>query len=545
MVAATRAVVAVNDSLRSVFETAPIGTALVRLDDNRIVAANPALAELLEIDQRLLVGCTLREFTHPEDAELIVEPRAQLELGQIDSFDSELRLRRLGGDDVWARIRIAIADPEHRLAVVHVVDLSEQRRVEVQLRASAWHDPLTGLPNHTYLLQLLDDRLHESNDVSLLLIDVDGFGSVNEGGGHQLGDEVLRAVAARLRAPLEADEILARLGGDEFAVVSRRGGELAAELQRAVREPLPVAGHDFTLTISIGGSGPANGRNASELLRDAVTGLGQAQQGGPDRTVELTPDAAHPTPVAMVEELRIGIEHEQMVPYYQPIVSLDDGRTLGLDVVARWLHPERGLVLPERFVEQASRVGLIAPITIAVAGAAIHQFARWRHDRRVADLDRLTVRVPFRQLVTPAFGRWFRRQVTEVDVEADRIWIAVDEREFDGSDITRAIHALGGARLLIDRWGLGRMPLRPLTRLPVGVLRCDRSLTVGLTSESADEHTVRFLAATAEFARVLGVDVQAVGIESDEQAERLRTLGVTVGQGYLYGRPRPAHLIER
>ncbi|HTH06907.1 MAG TPA: diguanylate cyclase, partial [Ilumatobacteraceae bacterium] len=206
------------------FQSAPTGMALVRLDDGRIVDANQSLAEMLRRDVGELVGCTLREFTHPDDVRAAQPHRARLELGIVDSFRIDQRYRRRDGEYVWARTRVSSTEDDGvMLAITHIEDVTEQRRAAEQLRYAARHDELTGLPNRSYLMHLLHDRLAtaEVDEVAVLFVDLDHFKTINDSLGHEVGDQLLQVVSERLRSALRERDVLARFGGDEFIIVMK------------------------------------------------------------------------------------------------------------------------------------------------------------------------------------------------------------------------------------------------------------------------------------------------------------------------------------
>ncbi|NNE12078.1 MAG: diguanylate cyclase, partial [Ilumatobacter sp.] len=254
------------------FQSAPTGMALVRLDDGRIVDANLSLGEMLRRNVDELVGCTLREFTHPDDVRAAQPHRARLELGIVDSFRIDQRYRRRDGEFIWARTRVSTTEDDGvMLAITHIEDVTEQRRAAEQLRYAARHDELTGLPNRSYLMHLLHDRLGASDidDVAVLFVDLDQFKVINDSLGHEVGDQLIRKVSARLRKALRDDDVLARFGGDEFIVVlSGEPVDVAERLRRSIHPPVVVGEHELFVTASIGyATNHEPGMTPNDMLR--------------------------------------------------------------------------------------------------------------------------------------------------------------------------------------------------------------------------------------------------------------------------------------
>jgi diguanylate cyclase (GGDEF)-like protein/PAS domain S-box-containing protein len=261
--------------------------ALVRLDDGRIVDANQSLADMLRYEVGELVGCTLREFTHPDDVRAAQPHRARLELGIVESFRIDQRYRRRDGEFVWARTRVSTTEDDGQLlAITHIEDVTEQRRAAQQLRYAARHDELTGLPNRSFLMHKLADRLATAgvDEIAVLFVDVDQFKVINDSLGHEVGDQLIREVARRLKAALRDDDVLARFGGDEFIVVLHGDAlEVAERLRRAVHPPVQIDDHDLYVTASIGYSTNYEaGMSPNDLLRDADAAMYRAKARGRD-----------------------------------------------------------------------------------------------------------------------------------------------------------------------------------------------------------------------------------------------------------------------
>jgi diguanylate cyclase (GGDEF)-like protein/PAS domain S-box-containing protein len=539
------------------FHSAPTGMALVRIDDGRILDANQSLAEMLDVEPAALVGRMLREFTHPEDVRAAVPHVARLELGIVDSYRLDQRYLRSDGEFVWARTRVSVTEDDGTtLAITHIEDVTEQRRIADQLTYAANHDDLTGLPNRSFLMQLLGERLagDSPGSVAVLFVDLDHFKVVNDSLGHGVGDELLRAMAERLRRVVREDDVLARFGGDEFIVVlggvdgEHDPGDVAERLRRVLHEPVLVGDHELFVTASIGFSSNVDAAmTPNDLLRDADAAMYRAKARGRD-CVEAFEAGGHESTAKALRtsgELRRGIERGELVPYFQPIVDLATGRVLGYEVLARWLHPDRGLLAPADFLPLAEETGLLVELGAVMLRDSLAQLARWRANGHAFAQCSLSVNVGTRQLVDPAFYRLVADLLGETGIDADSLWLEITETALlaDVKASTVALRELRnlGLHLAVDDFGTGYSSLTYLKRFPVESIKVDRAFVAGLGIESGDTTIVD---AVVKLGRALGLGVVAEGIETPLQLSRLRELGCDSGQGYLFGRPRPANLIE-
>ena len=539
------------------FHSAPTGMVLVRLDDGRIVEANEALATILQRSPEELVGRTLRELTHPEDIRSSQTHRAQLELGVIDSYLVDQRYRRRDGAYVTTRTRVAVSEDDGILfALHHIEDVTEERRTAEQLTHAARHDELTGLANRSYFQQVLEQRLTGSRPglVGLLFIDLDHFKVVNDSLGHARGDELLRQVAKRLEGAVREGDLLARFGGDEFVVVlDGRGGPVdaataAERLRAAVHPAVTVDGHEFFVTVSIGWSTNHDaGMSPDEMLRDADAAMYRAKSRGRD-CVEAFQVGSHQSgmqALRTVGELRRGVERNEIVPYFQPIVELQSGRIVGFEVVARWLHPDRGLLPPSEFLPFAEESGLLVSLGASMMRNSLSQMARWRAAGHAFANGSVAVNVGSRQLVDNSFLPTVVEILDETGVDPGSVWFEITESALlaDARAATSTLREIRGLgiHLSVDDFGTGYSSLTYLKRFPVEAIKIDRSFVSGLGIEDEDSTIVE---AVIQLGRALGLTVVAEGVESPLQLQRLRDLNCDRGQGYLFGRPRPANLIE-
>ncbi|MGA0217673.1 MAG: putative bifunctional diguanylate cyclase/phosphodiesterase, partial [Ilumatobacteraceae bacterium] len=519
------------------FHSAPTGMVLVRLDDGRIVEANDSLAGMLQRSTSELVGRTLRELTHPEDVRASQSHRAQLELGVIDSYLVDQRYRRRDGAYLTTRTRVSVSEDDGILfAIHHIEDVTEERRTAEQLTHAARHDELTGIANRSYFMQVLEQRLTGSRPglVGLLFIDLDHFKVVNDSLGHARGDELLRQVAQRLEGAVREGDLLARFGGDEFVVVlDGRGGPVdaataAERLRAAVHPAVTVDGHEFFVTVSIGWSTNHDaGMSPDEMLRDADAAMYRAKSRGRD-CVEAFQVGSHESgmqALRTVGELRRGVERGEIVPYFQPIVELQSGRIVGFEVVARWLHPDRGLLPPGEFLPFAEESGLLVSLGASMMRNSLSQMARWRATGHSFANGSVAVNVGSRQLVDSSFLPTVVEILDETGLDPDSVWFEITESALlaDARAATSTLREIRGLgiHLSVDDFGTGYSSLTYLKRFPVEAIKIDRSFVSGLGIEDEDSTIVE---AVIQLGRALGLSVVAEGVESPLQLQRLRDL---------------------
>ena len=548
------------------FHSAPTGMALVRLDDDKIVDANQPLADMLDRPLDSLLGAAIRSLTHPEDLAAAASQRAQLELGISDTYALEQRYKRKDGSYVWARTRVSITEENGvSLAITHIEDITEQRHSKALLMHAATHDDLTDLPNRTALVKRLDAHLQlaQPGQVAVLLIDLDNFKVVNDSLGHGLGDQVLREVANRFRGVMRGSDRLARFGGDEFVVFVDRvsiGGEdtpsgafvdpaaVAERLRRSVMEPIVIGGQEMVVTASIGFAvNAAPGLTADDLMRDADAAMYRAKAAGRDRVEAFTAATrqASVSALQLASELRRGIERHEIVPYFQPIVDLESGELVSFEVLARWLHPERGLLMPGEFLPTAESSGMIVDLGASILRDSLAQLAHWRaRGMRFANCG-LSVNVATQQLVDHDFIETVRDALGSTGIAAESLWLEITETTLmedtvAASSALRELRSLG-LHLSVDDFGTGYSSLTYLKRFPVEAIKIDRSFVAGLGLEDDDTSIVE---AVVRLGHSLGLSVVAEGVETPLQLNGLRDLGCDTAQGYLFGRPRPASIIQ-
>nr|WP_246314938.1 sensor domain-containing phosphodiesterase [Kineococcus aurantiacus] len=517
---------------------------LVTGADGSIKFCSPTFSRRWGIDRWALLGHDAFGWVHPEDraaARAVLTAACEPGAGPRDS--DHRYLVRSTGEVRWTRVRFSDARhvPGVRGVVWNCRDTTDERRTLEALRHHATHDPLTGLPNRRHLTASLATRAPTSG---LLLVGLDGLKAVNDRYGHGAGDEVVRRVADRLGDVVGADGHLARLDGDEFAVllhgpeatVGRALAALSGQVVRAVREPVEVAGRPVSVTASVGTAvvGAAHGaEDGRELFRRADVALTAAKQGGRDRAVPFSHallDAAHER-AELAADLRYAVGAGEMHVVYQPLVDLARDRTVGFEALVRWQHPQRGNVPPAVFVPIAEESETILEVGEFVLDTALAAAARFGGDVEVS------VNLSGQQLLRPGLADLVAGRLRHHGVEPSRLCLEVTESAAV-ADLAAAREVLGGLRALgvrtaLDDFGTGYSSLSYLRRLPVDILKVDKSFL----DDVAEESGVAVLSGIVELARALGLVTVAEGIETDQVRSLVASAGCTWGQGYLFARP--------
>jgi diguanylate cyclase (GGDEF)-like protein/PAS domain S-box-containing protein len=429
---------------------------------------------------------------------------------------------------------------------------------EQQMRHQALHDPLSGLPNRTLLLERVEHWLGRASRGSLttaavLFVDIDHFKVVNDALGHELGDDLLCAVARRLRAALRPSDTVARLGGDEFVLFcedlesEHEALSVAKRIGDALEDPFKLAGHLHRVTASVGVACWKPGVSADELMRDADAAMYRAKERGRARfeLFHVGMRAWSESWLTVEAELREALEHGQLTNVYQPIVEPSDGGIVGFEALVRWNHPERGMVPPAEFIPMAEQNGLIVPVGHAVLVEACTEAASWPPRSDGTPL-RISVNLSPRQLSDTGLVDSVQAVLRVTGLAPDRLSLEITESAF-ADDPARALDVLQrlkqiGVRLELDDFGTGYSSLTYVRMFPIDALKIDRSFVQGVCQSPEDAAIV---AAVISMGRALGVNVVAEGVESEAQSDALQTLGCTLAQGFLFSRPVPASQLQQ
>ncbi len=460
-----------------------------------------------------------------------------------------------------ARSRFTPQDVHFVQAVANVLaDAIERRAADEELRYRVLHDSLTGLPNRLLFIDTLSEALERGREVGapvgMLFLDLDHFKLINDSLGHHKGDELLRAVAPRLRAHLRPGDTVARFGGDEFGVLvehladEREAIAIADRVAAAFDRPFSLGGieHFVTASVGIAVARPDSGADADSLIRDADAAMYRAKDRGRARCELFDADMrAHAVRRLEVErELRHAIDGEELILHYQPIVALATGEVTGAEALVRWQHPERGLLQPGEFIPVAEDSGLIEPIGRWVQDRACAQTLEWhgiRPDARPIDI---SVNLSARQVIHRDLPSIVAESLSESGLEPMHLHLEITESVLveESVAVTENLRALSdlGVTLVLDDFGTGYSSLAYLNRFPLDSLKIDRSFVDALGIE---QERTAIVEAIIGMARALGLDVVAEGVETLEQLSELKRLGCDFAQGYYFSRPVAAGQFAR
>ncbi|MEU3984216.1 EAL domain-containing protein [Streptomyces sp. NPDC026672] len=545
---------------RAVFEGAAIGIGIADLDGN-VLQVNGALLRMFGLSEQAFRGRRVTDWRHPDDSPHTWRLYDELVRGDREHYHVEKAFNRTDGTVLWTNLTVSLlrdadGDPQYQLALME--DTTERRLLNLRLRYEATHDALTGLPNRTLFFERLEKVLAagEGQRFGLCYLDLDGFKTVNDSLGHSAGDRLLVEVADRLQSCTTAPgEMVARLGGDEFVALTTGPGteravdELAERIMNSLVTPVSIDGRELLVRGSIGiVEGPAGERTAAEVLRSADITMYRAKSAGGNRSELADPeaDARAITRHGLTTALPAALDRGEFFIEYQPLVHLGDGSVRGAEALVRWLHPQHGVLGPDRFIPLAEHTGLIVPLGRWVLEQSVRQAREWRerHGERVAGAPlRINVNLSPCQLTHPGLVQDTVEILERAGLSPDALCLEVTESALIGADddLLKPLRRLAemGVDIALDDFGTGYSNLANLRRLPVSVLKLDRSFTQSMQRFPADPVDLKIVEGIVSLAHSLDLAVTVEGVETGAQAEQLRILGCDTAQGWYYARPGP------
>jgi diguanylate cyclase (GGDEF)-like protein/PAS domain S-box-containing protein len=529
--------------------------------DGRIRYQSPSVVRVLGYLTMDLDGAQVHRIVHPEELHHVQGFLDQLVHAPTEAVRTvEAQLLRADDSVIHGEVigLNLLDDADVGGVVLTIRDVSGRRTLEDQLRHQAFHDPLTGLSNRALFADRVEHALNRSRrddapTPAVAFIDLDDFKMVNDSLGHGAGDQLLQAVADRLRGCLRSGDTPARLGGDEFAILLEDAHdasaivEVAERILDALHEPVMIEGREIYTRASIGIAtrrGP--GTTPDELLRNADLAMYTAKANGKG-CIEMFEPGMHHRAVdrlAIRGDLERSVDRGEIGVAYQPIVRLDDGEVVGFEALARWNHPERGPISPVEFVPIAEDTGVILALGKLVLHRACHELARWQSANPNASWQ-MSVNLSARQVLAPDLEIVVQEALDDSGVDPPALILELTESVLlaDSERVLRRLHHLKdlGVVIAIDDFGTGYSSLSYLQRVPFDILKIDRAFVSALRHEAPSTTLVRTI---LDLARTLGRTAIAEGIEEQIELEGLVELGCELGQGHHLGRPVDARTLE-
>lgn len=477
--------------------------------------------------------------------------------GETPYLDHECRMRNGCGQTLWVLCRgVAVRDAAGRAMRIagSLTDISDRKLAEERLVHEVMHDTLTGLPNRALFLDRLDLALKQARrdskrQFAVLFLDIDRFKTINDSLGHAAGDELLVEFGKRLTMFLRPGDSVARLGGDEFAILLMdvagltEATRVAERIHDLLSRKFLVANKEIYATASIGValSGPKY-EQPGDLLRDADLAMYRAKS---SRTGAYTvfhsfmyESVLHR--LELETELRSALGRNELVTYYQPIVSLDRLQVIGFEALSRWVHPTRGMIGPDVFIPLAENCGVIGPLSWWTMHDACRQMREWQRTRpEFANLS-ISVNISSRLFAEPEFAARTKAVLEKTGLRPETLHLEITENALLQHESTTIAELTAlqniGVKFHLDDFGTGYSSLSYLNRFRYDTIKIDRSFV------AASPHVTRsrrIVDALISLAAVLGMDVIAEGVETEEQAQKLRDLNCRVAQGFLFAKPLP------
>jgi diguanylate cyclase (GGDEF)-like protein/PAS domain S-box-containing protein len=541
---------------QALFEGSPLGIAWVD-PDGRVLEVNPTFSEMVGRPTERLLSASIQDLAHPEDRDAVIRA---LQGPDPPGAGLEVRLIHERGHTVWTQASVSPVPggpgTPHRI-MWQLQDTTERRGLQERLAHQALHDPLTGLPNRALFLDRVNRALSRLDRnpglVAVMVLDIDRLDAVNDAHGHETGDRVLIAVGERLQESIRQADTIARLGSDEFGLLcedlesDRDALALAERVRESVGTEIHLEGGAVTVSGSVGVAlSQSTAENPETLLRDATLALHRAKAEGRAR-VEVFDESMREKAARRLKtetDLQKAIEGGEFRVFYQPQVELDSGTIVGVEVLARWQHPERGLVTPTEFIQLAEETGVILPLGQWVLEQACRQSEKWRGLNGGNPLP-AWVNISPSQLAQPNFPELVSKILAEHGTDPASLCLEVTEGALVGEtgaavETLRKLKDLG-IKVGLDDFGMGFSSLAYLKRLPVDMLKLDRTFVAGLGTNTDDS---AIAAAVINLSRAMGLVSIAEGVETPEQLAELRELGCNLAQGYFFSSPQPAEVME-
>lgn len=522
---------------------------------------------------KMMIGCEDPEIgskpdewlgrIHEEDIERVKHELTEHFRGDTSHFENEHRVRHKDGTFRWMLARAIAVWDNHGIPVRMVgslTDINDRKIAEEKILHDAFHDTLTDLPNRTLFtdrLRLAVERAKRRDDFlfAVLFLDIDRFKDVNDSLGHAAGDQLLTEISRILSDGLRATDTVARMGGDEFGILLEDienisdATRIAERIQEKLRVPIKISGHETFISASIGIVLSATGYSrAEDVLRDADIAMYRAKSQGKAR-YEIFDNAMRDRIMEKLDlesALRQAIEHNELRLDFQPIISLQSKLVIGFEALVRWLHPQRGLLSPGEFIPLAEETGLIVPIGRWVLHEACRQMKMWSDRYDVAPPLTVSVNLSSKQFTKANLVEDIIQTLQETGLNPRHLKLEITESVImedvsSTAEIFKRLHDLN-IQIQVDDFGVGYSSLSYLSNFPIDTLKIDQTFVRALDRDSSN---IKIFQAVVMLAHGLGMDVIAEGVETEDELEQIRAIGVEMAQGYFISRPSSPEQLEK
>jgi len=534
-------------------ELAAIGISHVDVN-GRFIHVNRKLCDMLGYTRDELLALSVGDVSHPEDRHHTDKDLLRLQSGEIDSFKAEKRYLRRDGSAIWVHLTIAArrAVDGRRIHDISIVeDVTERREAQSRIQYLATHDEMTGLANRTLFNELLTRAVarerRRGGSLAVMFIDLDRFKIINDSFGHEVGDQLLKEMAARINSHVRSSDVLARFGGDEFVLLANdisdreTAGLVARHLLLLALKPFEIAEQQCRVTGSIGiALYPEDAHDANTLMKYADMAMYRAKEEGKNNFQFYSPDlgAVSETKLRLETGLRDALARDQFTLHYQAKVDLNTHEIRGVEALLRWSHPELGSVSPTQFIPIAEESGLIVPIGYWALHTACAQTVAWLA-QGLPPMS-MAVNLSPRQFLDSNLVDAITRVIEDTGMPPTLLELEITESVML-HDIDAAVAKLMairelGVRLAIDDFGTGYSSLSQLKRFPIDALKIDRSFIRGIPTDKDD---MAITEAILALGKTLGVTIVAEGVETDAQQAFLKRHACHEMQGFYFSRPIP------
>ena len=545
-----------KDLIQNIIEGAPV-LIVIWNEEFEILKVNPFGKEVFEYKEEELIGKVWINMSIASENGLIRENLLD-ELthnGELKKYESSFTTKKGKKLNILWSSSVIRADGEKKTIVSIGMDITERKKHEESIKHMAYYDSLTGLPNRDMFrseIEIFIENSKGKDKFAIAFLDIDNFKYVNDTMGHSIGDDLLKYISCRLSSAIKYPDIAARLGGDEFGILFKDFGteenlmKKLNDIQKAVGNSWNSNNREFFISMSIGAAiYPNNGDDAVSLLKNSDIAMNVAKKEGKNKALLYKEDIHEDIMwhIHMSNKLQKALDNKEFDLYYQPQIELDSGRIVGMEALVRWIHPTEGFISPAEFIPVAEETGQIYLLEQRILKHALKQKKRWEEEGFI-DIT-LSINLSGKSLISNSNFKNIEAVLSDFDVDYTKVVIEITETAAI-SNFDIAIERLNrlknkGLKITLDDFGTGYSSINYLKKLPIDIIKLDKSYVGSISKGNRDASIVKFI---LSLAYDLNLTVIAEGIETNEQLEYFKNINCHMGQGFLISMPSPAEKIR-